>query len=186
MQALQHGQLLAPGAVFVIPGHLIRERVATRERGGEDYAGVVAHGFGQYPAVRQLGADGRCLVTHHERNAGVAQGIDSGGNRQGCDAVEGEGASVRNSEFGFNIESAAAARQLDDVLHAVDGLELASVFVLHQPGDVFVEHGAAKMGGNRTDELVASEDASQVGIIEDALGSRQPEGCAGNHHRSLR
>jgi hypothetical protein len=37
---------------------------------------------------------------------------------------------------------------------------------------VFVEHGAPEARGDRIDKLIAPQNAADVGIIEDVLGSR--------------
>ena len=62
------------------------------------------------------------------------------------DAIEGGTAVGGNTEFLLQIERAAAARQLDDVRHVVDGFESRSAVVaLYQAGDVLVEHGLAQV-----------------------------------------
>ena len=116
----------------------------------------------------------RGFIAHDQRDAGVAQCVDARGDRQLGDTVEGGHAFGGNSEFIFQIESASAARQLDDVRDIANGLEPGfSVLALHQARDVFVEHGAAEARGDRIDELIAPQNAADVGIIEDVLGSGQ-------------
>ena len=73
-----------------------------------------------------------------------------GGDGQQCHAIERGQAIGGNAEFAFQIEGAAAAGQLDDVGHIVDGFERRfAVLALHQAGDVLVEHGVAEARGNR-------------------------------------
>ena len=173
-QAFQHSQLLAAGVVRVVARHLIGERVQPGEGGGKNHAGIVAQSVGQSPAIGQLRAFARGLVAHDQRDAGVAQCVDARGDRQLSDTVEGGHAFAGNAEFIFQIERAAAACQLDDVCDTVDGLERGlAVLALHQARDVFVEHGAAEARGDRIDELIAAQNAADVGIIEDVLGSGQ-------------
>ena len=40
---------------------------------------------------------------------------------------------------------------------------------------MFVEHGVAEAGGDRVDELVAAQNASDIAIVENVLGSRQSQ-----------
>ena len=122
-QALQRGQLLAAGVVRVIARHLVGEGVVAREGRGKNHAGIVAQRVGQSPAVRQLRAFAGGLVTHDQRNAGIAQRVEAHGDRQLGDAIEGSHAIGGNAEFLFQIECAAAACQLDDVRYIGDGLE---------------------------------------------------------------
>ena len=116
--------------VRVIARHLVGEGVVAGERGGKNHAGIVAQSVGQSPAIRQLRAFAGGLLAHYQRNAGVAQGVDARRDRQLRGAVEGGQAIGGNAEFAFQIERAAAARELDDVRHIVDGLESGSPFSL--------------------------------------------------------
>ena len=88
-QRLQRGQPLAVHAVDRVAGDLVGHLVEAGEGGGEDHAGVVAQRVGQPPAVGELGAlRGRAVVLH-EREAGVAQGVDAGADGQLCLASQG-------------------------------------------------------------------------------------------------
>ena len=49
----------------------------------------------------------------------------------------------------------------------------SAVLSFHQARDVFVEHGVAETRGDRIDKLIAAQNAGNVGIIEDVLGSGQ-------------
>ena len=154
---------------------IVGEGVVAGKGRAEDHAGIVAHGVGQSPAIRQLRAFGGRLVAHDQRDAGVAQGVDSGADSQAGDAVEGGQVLGGNAEFTFQIEGASAARQLDHVRHVCDGLKGGlSLFALDQAADVFVEHVVAELRRDGSDELIAAQDAFDVAIVEDALGSGRP------------
>ncbi len=175
-QGFQRPQLLAAGVIRVVARHFIRERVATRKGRSEDHAGVVAQSVREGPSIRQLRAFARCLVAHDQRNAGIAQGIDSHGDRQLGVAVESRLAVGGNAEFTFQIERTSASCQLDDIGHIVDGFECRSAIVaLHQAGNVLVEHCLPQACGDEIDELIAAQDASEVRIVKDALGAGQTE-----------
>ena len=61
-----------------------------------------------------------------------------------------------------------------------------AVIALYQSRNVLFQHRATQPHGNHIDELFAAKNAAQVGIIEDALGSRQSQGRSGDGHRQLR
>src|ERR1035437_2440527 len=84
-QAFQQSQLLAALMVFVVAPHYVGEGVTAGEGGAKNYAGIVTHGVWQSPAVRQLGAFGRGLITHDQRDAGVTQRVDSRADSQARD-----------------------------------------------------------------------------------------------------
>ena len=104
---------------------------------------------GQRPAVGQLGAARRRLVVLDERDAGVAQRVDAGGDGQlGLAPERGEPVGV-DAELLAEVERAGARRQLDHVGGAVDRLEArAAVLALDEPRDVLVERsrGACRVG----------------------------------------
>ena len=119
-------------------------------------------------------AFGGGFIAHDQRNAGVAQCVESHGDRQSRVTVEGGYAFGGNSEFIFQIESAPTARQLDDIRDIGEGLEPGfSVLTFHQARDVFVEHALTEARGNQIDKLIALQNAADVAIIEDVLGSGQ-------------
>ena len=127
------------------------------------------------------------LVAHDQRDAGIAQCVDTHRDSQVGDAVEGGQAVGGNAEFAFQIECASASRQLDDVRHIVNGLECRpAVVALDQARDVLVEHGAAEARGDEIDELIAAQDAGDVGVIEDVLGSGQAQSRSGDDDRLVR
>ena len=45
---------------------------------------------------------------------------------------------------------------------------------------MLVEHGAAEARGNGFNELVAAQDAGDIGVVEDALSAGQAQGGAGD------
>ena len=172
------------GLVRVVARHFIGKRIVAREGRSKNHAGVVAHRVRQPPAIRQLRALGGGLITHDQRDAGVTQRVDARRDRQPGNAVESGHAIGGNAKFIFQIESASAARQLDDVRDIVMDLKRGSaVLAFHQARDVFVEHGLAETRGDRIDELIATQDAANVAVVEDVLGSGQAQRRAGDHHR---
>ncbi len=48
-----------------------------------------------------------------------------------------------------------------------------AVFALHQASDVFVEHGLTETHWDEIDELLAPQNAADIGIVEDVLGTGQ-------------
>ena len=174
----------AARAIGVIARHDLGKGVVARERRAHDHARVIAQSVGQAPAVGKLSALGRGLVAHDQRNAGIAQGVDSGSNGQAGNAIERGQAIGGDAKLVFHIEWPAATGKLDDVGDIADQLEgRLAVLALHQAGDVLVEHGAAEAVGYGGDELIAVQQTRDVAVVEDVLGSGQAEGCAGDDHR---
>src|SRR5208283_2346266 len=107
-------------------------------------------------------------------DAGIAQCIDTRSDRQLGDTVECAHALGGNSKFIFQLESSSAAGQLDDVRDITDRVEPGfSALALNQARDVLVEHGAPETLGDGIDKLIPAQNACDVGVIEDVLGSRQ-------------
>ncbi len=48
---------------------------------------------------------------------------------------------------------------------------------------MFVEHGLAEAGGDGIDELIATQNAADVAIIEDMVGAGQAQSRSRDHHR---
>ena len=160
------------------------EVVQAGEGGGEDDAGVVAHRLRQPPPVGQLGAQCRGLVVQHQRDAGVAQRVDTGPDGEPGRRVQRRVAGGVDAELADHIQRCAAAGQLDDLGFVVDRLERGVAGrALDQAGDVPVEHLAAQPVRDRVDELLTVEDAGDVLVIEDPLDPGQAECRAGHHHR---
>src|ERR1039457_5924887 len=156
-QVLKHVQLLAAGAVLVVTRGLFGERIVTRERGCEDYTGIVSERVGQSPAVGQLRAFAGGLITHHQWNASVTQCVEPGRDGQLSDAVQRGHAVGGNPELLLQIKGASAAGQFYHIAHSVDGLERwPSVVALNQTGDVFVQYRTAETRRDHIDELLAA------------------------------
>ena len=119
----QPGQLLAAGMIGEIARHDFRIRVVTGKGRAEDHAGIVPHSVGQSPALGQLRAFAGGLVAHDQRDAGITQSVDSGGDGQAGHPIEGRQVFGGNAELAFQVESAPAPGQLDDIRYVVDGLE---------------------------------------------------------------
>ena len=180
---LQHRQLLATGMVGIVARHDLGVRVIAREGRAHDHAGVVAEILGQAPAIEKLGSPGCCLVTHDQRDAGIAQGVDSSGNRQACHAIERGDAIGRDTEFAFQIELTAASGELNRVANIVDQLERRlAVLALQQARDVLVDHSATEAVWNGCNELIAVQQTGDVGVVEDVIGAGQTDSGAGDDH----
>ena len=82
-------QLLDPIAIGVVAGELVGEAVAAGEGAGEDDAGLIAQRFGQHPAIGQIFAGAGALEGLHQRDARLAQRVQTGGHGQLRGHVEG-------------------------------------------------------------------------------------------------
>ena len=183
-QPLERQKLLAARAILRVGLQLLGEAVAARERAREHDSGVVAQRVGQAPAVGQLRAERRRLVAHHQRQAGVAHRIEPGAERQPRRHVERLVARRLDGELLHDVEGRVAAGELDDLRRVVDRLEgRAADVALDEARDAHVDHAAAHLGRHRADELLAREDAADVGVVEDALHARQAERGTGDHQR---
>ncbi len=185
-QAAEQLDLVAARAVALEALDLADHLVVAREGRGEDHPGRVGHLLGQRPALRQTAAGGGRLVAPHQRNAGVAQGVDAGRHRQQRRAVASRDAILRPAELACRIEAPGARRELDHLVGRIDDLEAGTAeLALHQAGDPLLGHLTSDVGRNRGDELVAGEQAAEIRVVEDALGARQTEGCTGHHDDGL-
>ncbi len=134
-----------------IARHDLRERVAAGEGGAEDHAGIVAQGVRQAPAIGQLRAFGRRLVAHDQRDTGVAQGVDAGGNGQAGNPVEGSQVLGGNAEFLSRSKAPPRpASLMTSATSSMDSKRRLSLVALHQARDVLVEHGATELAGIRS------------------------------------
>ncbi len=187
-QILQHFQLLDAIGVGVIPLELIGEAVAAGEGAGKNHAGVVAQGFGQHPAFGQILAGAGALVGLHQRDARLAQGVDSRGHRQLGGDVEGLDQIVRHAVFLCKIERSGTAGQLDDLGRVADRFEAAAaVLSLDQSGDPLVDDQVAEAFRDQIDELLAAQDAhGVVGIHDRFVGSGQAQAGAADDDRTER
>ena len=171
-QRFERGQALAPHVVRGVARHLVGHLLEAGERRGVDHPGVVAHLVRERPTVRELRALGGELVSQHERDAGVAERVDAGGDRKLGVAPERGQPFVVDPELIGRIERARPRRELDHGLETVDRLERgAAVLPLHQPRDVLVEHVAAQAAWDDVDPLLAVEQPGDVGIVEEPLGA---------------
>src|SRR5438309_8739812 len=164
-QALQSGYLLAAGAVYRITGHFIGQRVEAGECRRKDHAGIVAQRVRQRPAVWKFCTLAGGLIAEDEGDAGISQCVDAYGNGELSYAIESRVAIGGNTELIFQVKRSSAARQLDDVGNIGDGLERAAVLSLHQACDVLIQHQLPEANGDGLDELLAAEEAGDVGII---------------------
>ncbi len=161
---------------------LVGHAVAAGEGTGEDDAGFVAQRFGQQPAVGQVFAGGRWPPGLHQRNAGLAQGVDAGGHGElGCD-VQRLHQLLGHAVLFAQVEGAAARGQLDDVGRVGDGLEAAAAIGrFDDAGDVFVRNRAPEALGDQVDELLTTQDAHRVvGIHQAFAGAGQTQAGTGD------
>ena len=187
-QIVEHGNLLAQALPAMVTLQLVGEAVAAGEGAGEDYARLVAQGFRQQPAVRQVRALGRGAVGLHQRDARFAQGVDAGGNRKLRRDVQRLDQLGRHAILRGQVERAAAAGQLDHLIGALDHLEAAAaVLALDQARDALVRHLLAIAFGDQVNKLLAAQDAQRVVRVHHQLaGPRQAEARAGDDDRTLR
>ncbi len=138
-------------------------------------AGVVAHLLRQRPAVGQLGALGGRLVVLHQRDAGVAQRVDPGRDRELGVAAERRSRSAcrpRTPRRG-RAPRRAPASLITSAAPSIVSKRGRAVVALDQPRDVLVEDLVAQVRGDHVDELLAVQDAREVAVVEDALGAGQ-------------
>ena len=102
----------------------------------------------------------------HEWNAGVAQRVDAGGDSQLSLPPEGGDPLRVDAELLAQVELAGPAGELDHVGGALDRLEAATGFALHQAGDVLVQDLVADPRRDDVDPLLTVQDAGDVGVIE--------------------
>ncbi len=170
LQTAQLFQAFAANAVLIISGDDPGQGVHARKGRSENHTGFVAHFLGQHPAIGQLRAPGGGLVAHYQRNAGITQRLDAGGNRELRDDVERAQTIFGIAEVMHQIQRFGPCRELDHLAQVLNDFEPAvALRGFHQPRDVFVDHCAAERHGHRPDELVAAQHALDIGIIEDAL-----------------
>ena len=162
---------------------VVDEGVEAGEGGGEDHARVVPQGVGQPPVLGQLCPLRGRLVAHHQGKAGITQGVEAGADGELGRGVEGGNALLGHPELGFQVEGACAPGELDDLGHAVDGLEAGLPHLrLDQAHDVLVRHPLANPVRDYVDELLAAQDAAGVAVVEDTRKPGQAEATAADHH----
>ncbi len=160
------------------------QAVITRECAGENDTGVVSEFIGQTPSIRQLGAQCRCLVSHHQRYAGVPKRIEAGTDSEPRRVVEGLVPRRLNCELFHDVDRGPSPRQLDHFGWIVDRFEARSPrLALHQPCDVHVGHAVTCFLGQSCDELLTGQDPPDIDIVEDLLHAGQAQGRARDHYR---
>ena len=107
VQHLQIVEAAAGVAVRQLPAHLVDQVVVPRERAGEDDAGLVLEWRGQFPILGQVAARGGLEVGALQRDAGIAQSFQAGGERVLARLVE-DGSEVAVDAPGGQVEAAAA------------------------------------------------------------------------------
>ena len=128
------------------------------EGGCEDHTRGVTVRIWQEPAVWQFRPGGRVLVVHHQRDAGVAERIETGSDRQFARPVQRRHTVGRKAEILHQVDPAGTAGELDDVGLAVDGFEVTSAGLrLHESGDLLLGDTLAQLHRDRVDELVPGE-----------------------------
>ena len=153
---------------------------------GEDHAGLVGHAKRQAPAVGQVTARRGTAVVAYQRNAGVAQGLDTGRDgERGC-GVEDLGALLGHAELLDQIESALAAGQADDLVDGLDGLQARLAHLaLVQAHDVLAQHALAHLCGHGFDEGFTGQDAIDVAVVEHTPAfAGQAQADARHHDRT--
>ena len=177
-------QVLTACAVGHVGLDVLGEAVVAGEGAREDHAGVVAERVGQSPTIGQLGSEGGGLVAHHQRDAGIAEGVESGTDRQPGRVVERLVAGGVDRELLDDVERSVTSGELDHLGGVVDRLEARSArLALDQPGDVHVGHACPRCIGERVDELLSVEDSGDVSVVEGVLDPREAECGPGDDHR---
>ena len=159
--------------------------VDAREGGGEDHAGVVAQRVRQPPLVGQLGAARRVLVVLDERDAGVAQRVDAGGDRQLRLAPERREAVGVDAELLGEVERRrrAPASLITSAGSSIVWKRAAAVLALDEARDVALGDLAAHARRDHVDELLAVQQPREVAVVEDLLGAGRADRGAGDDHR---
>ena len=169
---LHRRELLAAGAVDPVAGQLVGEVVVAGEGRGEDRRRCRRARHRGASSGRVAGCRRWWSGSADERDAGVAEGVDAGGDGQLRLAPERRDPLVVDAELGAEIELAGTAGQLDHVGRAVDGLEAGARLAFHEPGDVLAEDLLAQLRRDDVDALLAVQDAGDVGVVEDASARR--------------
>ena len=181
---LQLLELDAPRLVLLVARDLVRQLFQAGEGAREDDAGVVAQHVGEAPAVRELGAEVGRAVALHERDARIAQRIDSGADGQLGGAAERGHTVGLDAELGGDVERAGPAGELDHIGDGVDRLEAgATGFALGEPDDVLVEDLVADASGDHVDQLLAVQDAGDVLVVEHLGGAGRAQRSPGDDDR---
>ena len=187
-QLLQRRQLRPPVLELIVAGKLVGKAVAAGEGRGEDDARLVAQGVGQHPAVGQIGAQTGGAVALHQRDACLAQGVETGGDTELGGDVQRFDELGRDAILFGQVKGAAAPGQLDDIGRFFDYLEGAAAFlVFAHAGDALGGHLLAEALGDQIHKLFAAQNAlGVVGVHHLLVGAGQTQPCAGNDDRTGR
>ncbi|MCG3121497.1 MAG: hypothetical protein ALAOOOJD_04615 [bacterium] len=118
---------------------------------------------------------------HDERNAGIAECVDAGADGERSDDIQRGQAVLGITEFTGKIEFVAPRREFDHVGGIGDGFKSAVAFFgFNETGNVFINHRTAQPHRHDVDKQLALQNALEIGIIKNALGSRQTQRCAGD------
>ena len=112
LQFLQAG---APAQIALIGFDLLNQRIGAGESRCENNSGFVAQFIRQAPAIGELRAFCRRFVFHHQRNTGITQRIDTGGDGQRRDDIQSSPAIGREAKFFHEIETANSPGEFDYV-----------------------------------------------------------------------
>ncbi len=169
-QRSQLGAAILPGVVAL---ELVGQAVEARESAGEDNASLVAQCLGQHPAIGQEGALGGLMIALHQRDAGLAQGIESGGDCQLGRDIERLDQLRRHAILFGQVERARPRGQLDHLVGVGDRLESpAAVGAFDESGHAFGQDLPAEALGDQIDELLAAQDTHRViGVHHLLLGA---------------
>ena len=187
-QVLEGALQFEPGLVLIVALGLVGEAVESGEGRSEHDAGVVPQRLGQHVAVGQILARCRLAPRLDQRDAGLTQRVETGGNRQRGRAVERLDQFLGHPVFSGDVEGPGTAGQLDDVGRIGNGLEAAAaVRALDNARDPHPGHVFPEALGQQVDELLAAQDALGIRRVHDRLlDARQPQPRACHDHRSAR
>ncbi len=170
--------------VFVF-GDFVGHAIQAGKGGGKDDARFVAQGVGQHPAIGEQCVFAGGAIVFHQRDAGVTQGLDAGGDRQLGTDVQRVDARGGHAKFLRQVKLAALSGQFDRVFGVVDDLKDGSGLAFDQTGDAPRGHLCAQVIGGQVDELFAAQDAIDVVIGKDALvQAGQTQRRAADHDRA--
>ena len=169
-------------AIVAVVAQVLDEAVVAGEGGGEDDAGLVLERLGQGPADADPLAAGGLLVDLLQGDAGVAQGLVGGGDREAGRDV------VRLLELGGNapVVEVEGTRLAGEAQHLILGLDrdelaLAGAGVLHEAHQAQV-HEQLRALADVGDAVLAVQDAGEVLGVEDAGLAGQADAGAGRDH----
>ncbi len=124
------------------------------------------------------------MITAHQWDSCVAQCVNAGADRQRRTGVERRVAIRVDAQLRDRVERTVAAREPDDGVLTIDGLEpRVAALALDQPSDVLIHHLAAYLPGDGLDELLPGQDSCDVPVVEDTRYAWQAKRGTGNDNR---